>query len=59
MGVNVVRTSRAAFCPNRRKAFTKNVTRLPNAIALLTCEWRALQQLAHQNLPDLTLVAIT
>lgn len=44
---------------NQRKAFTKNVTRLPNAIALLTCEWRALQQLARQNLLDLTLVAIT
>lgn len=33
----------------RRRLFTKEVTRLPNAIALLTCEWRALQRFAHQN----------
>lgn len=45
---------------NERKAFSaKNVTRLPNVISLLTCEWGALQQLAHQNPLDLTLVAIT
>lgn len=44
---------------NHRKAFTKNVTRLPNVISLLTREWSALQQLAHLNPLDLTLVAIT
>lgn len=33
----------------RRRLFTKEVTRLPSAIALLTCEWRALQRFAHQN----------
>lgn len=59
-GVTAVRFPRAPFCQQmRKKLFTKTVTRLPNGIALLTCEWRALQQLAHQNPLDLTRVAIT
>lgn len=58
--VNVVRIPRQPFCQQiRGKLFTKNVTRLPNGIALLTCEWGALQRLAHQNPLDLTRVAIT
>lgn len=59
-GVNVVGIPGAPFCwQMREKLFTKNVTRLPKVITLLTCEWRALQQLAHQNPLDLTRVAIT
>lgn len=61
MDVNVVRISLVTFLSaNPTKAFTpKNVTRLPSVISLLTCERRALQQLAHQNPLDFTLVAIT
>lgn len=59
-GVAAVGIPRAPFCQQmRKKLFTKTVTRLPSGIALLTCEWRALQQLAHQNPLDLTRVAIT
>lgn len=59
-GVAAVGIPGAPFCQQmRKKLFTKTVTRLPNGIALLTCEWRALQQLAHQNPLDLTRVAIT
>lgn len=49
-GGDAVRIPRAPFCRQmREKLFTKTVTRLPNGIALLTSEWRALQQLARQN----------
>lgn len=59
-GVNVVGLPGAQFCQQMiEKLFTKNVTRLPNGIALLMREGRALQQLAHQNPLDLTRVAIT
>lgn len=59
-GVAAVGIPGAPFCQQmRKKLFTKTVTRLPNGIAFLTCEWRALQQLAHQNPLDLTRVAIT
>lgn len=50
--VDAVRISRAPFCQQTgeksflRKRKKENVTRLPNVISLLTCEWRALQQLA-------------
>lgn len=59
-GVNVAGLPGAQFSQQMiEKLLTKNVTRLPNGIALLTREGRALQQLAHQNPLDLTRVAIT